>query len=259
MTPRIFFLLLALPLCAGRASAEQRLPGCAELSRLWLSSYRSVLKPTWPARALACGKADAALTAEEIRDIDTARAAYFLSATEWTRGGALMFKEPLVAGGGLTPPPDMLRWVGRRLKGLEYDVNAANAYADQEKGILHLTQADFKLELGADLAAQLIHESRHIGIPAYGHVPCTVPGQGTSPNCDPTIAEDFDGGGSHAIAALWLVWIANRSNWPVQARTSAEKTVKWVLKNRINDTYAADQFACRYLGAYVWNTKAKCL
>lgn len=39
---------------------------------------------------------------------------------------------------------------------------------------------------------------------------------------------------------------------------SAEKTVRWVLKNRINDTYAADQWACRYLGVHVWNTKAKC-
>lgn len=251
-------LAIVLCLCAGSASAEHALPECAALSQLWLSSYRAILKPTWPARALACAKAENQLTAEEIRDIDTARAAYILSATQWTRGGALMFKEPLVAGGGLTPPPNMLRWVGRRLKGLEYDQSATYAYADQEKGVLHLTKSDFRLELGADLAAQLIHESRHVGTPAYNHVPCTVPGQGSDPNCDPTIAEDFNGGGSHAIATLWLVWIANRSNWPLKARKTAEHTVKWVLKNRINDTYAADQFACRYLGAYVWNTKAKC-
>jgi hypothetical protein len=238
--------------------AEQQLPDCAALNKLWSSSYRAILNPTWPARELACGKADSRLTAEDIRDLDTARAAYFLSATEWTRGGELLFKDPLVAGGGIAPPPNMLRWVGRRLKGLEYDVNAKNAYADQEKGILHLTPADFKLEPGVGLAGQLIHESRHVGIPAYGHVACTVPGQGTDPNCDPTIAEDFNGGGSHAIATMWLVWVANRSNWPLAVRTRAENVAKWVLKNRINDTYAADQFACRYLGYFVWNTKAKC-
>jgi hypothetical protein len=252
------FLLPALLLFAGRASAQQKLPDCAALNKLWSSSYRAILKPTWPARDLACTKADKQLTTEDIRDIDTARAAYFLSATEWTRGGGLMFNEPLVAGGGLTPPPNMLRWVGRRLKGIEYDLKADNAYADQPAGILHLTPADFKLEPGVGLAAQLIHESRHVGIPAYGHVTCTVPGQKADPNCDPTIAEDFAGGGSHAIAALWLAWIANRSNWPPAVRASAVKTVKMVLTARINDTYAADQFACRYLGYYVWNTKAKC-
>lgn len=251
-------LAAALLLLAAPAAAEQRLPGCAELDRLWRSSYRAILKPTWPAAPLACAKPENALTAEEIRDIATARAAYVLGSTEWTRGGALLFREPLVAGGGLASPPDMLRWVGRRMKGLEYDVHAANAYADQGAGVLHLTKADFKLELGVNLAAQLIHEARHLGVPAYGHVACTVPGQGPGTNCDPTIAEDFDGGGSHAIAALWLAWIANRSEWPASAKRPAEATVKWVLKNRINDTYAADQWACRYLGVYVWNTKATC-
>lgn len=251
-------LAAVLVLLAGPAAAEQRLPDCAALSRLWLSSYRAILKPRWPARELACVKADNQMTAEEVRDIDTARAAYVLSATQWTRGGELMFGAPLVAGGGLAPPPDMLRWVGARLDGIEYDLNAGSAYADTGARVLHLTKGDFKLELGVDLAGQLIHEARHVGIPAYGHVPCAVPGQSADPNCDPTIAEDFDGGGSHAIAALWLAWIANRSNWPSEAKSSAEKTVRWVLKNRINDTYAADQWACRYLGVHVWNTKAKC-
>jgi hypothetical protein len=246
-------------LLAAPAAAEQRLPDCKALSALWMSKFRPILRPRWPAKELACSKADAQLTAEEIRDIDTARAAYYLSSTEWTRGGALMFSAPLVAGGGISAPPDMLRWVGRRLKGgLEYDLAAANAYADQDKGILHLTKGDFRLEPGVGLAGQLIHEARHVGIPAYGHVPCTVPGQGSDPNCDPTIAEDFDGGGSHAVAAIWLAWIANRSTWPLESRRSAEGVVVWVLKNRINDTYAADQFACRYLGRYVWNAKAKC-
>lgn len=246
-------VLLAVP-----AAAEQRLPDCAVLNQLWLKSYRPILKPTWPERDLACGKADQSLSQEDIRDLDTARAAYVLSATEWTRGGALMFRTPLVEGGGITPPPDMLSWVGARLSGLEYDSGAASAYADQKKRILHLTPSDFKLELGVNLAAQLIHESRHVGFPAYGHVACTVPGQSADPNCDPTIAEDFGGGGSHAIAALWLTWIANRSNWPLGARKTAAATVKWVLKNRINDTHEADRFACRYLGYNVWNVKAAC-
>lgn len=251
-------IVALLLLAAAPAAAEQALPDCATLSKLWLSSYRAILKPTWPAAELACSKAENALSAEEIRDIDTARAAYFLSATQWTRGGALLFKTPLVAGGGITPPPNMLRWVGRRLNGLEYDTAAKYAYAEQDKRILHLTAADFKLEPGVGLAAQLIHESRHVGIPAYGHVACTVPGQGSDPNCDPTIAEDFVGGGSHAIAAIWCAWISNRSTWPIAVRKIAERTVKDVLTTRINDTYAADAFACRYIGAYVWNTKAKC-
>lgn len=252
-------LLALAALLAVPAAAEQNLPACAELDRLWRGTFRAALKPRWPERPLACAKKEGELTAEEVRDLDLARAAYVLSATRWTRGGALMFKEPLVAGGGLSAPPNMLRWVGRRLRGgIEYDLAAKNAYADQENGILHLTKGDFRVELGADLAAQLIHESRHVGVPPYGHVACTVPGQGSDPNCDPTIAEDFDGGGSHAIAALWLAWIANRSEWPSAARKSAEKTVEWVLKNRINDTYNADRWACRYLGRNVWNVRAAC-
>lgn len=71
-------LAAVLVLLAGPAAAEQRLPDCAALSRLWLSSYRAILKPRWPARELACAKADNQMTAEEVRDIDTARAAYVL-------------------------------------------------------------------------------------------------------------------------------------------------------------------------------------
>lgn len=253
MSPRLAALLLLL---AAPASAEQALPGCAALNELWLSSYRAILKPLWPAQPLACAKAESALTAEEIRDLNAARAAFVLGSTEWT--SRALPGAPLVAGGGISAPPDMLRWVGRRLKGLRYDEQAAYAYADAGDGTLHLTKGDFKLEPGVDLAAQLIHESRHLGFPAYGHVACTVPGQGSGTNCDPTIAEDFDGGGSHAVASIWLAWIANRSRWPAAVRARAEKTANWVVKNRINDTYAADQFSCRYFGYHVWNTKAKC-
>ncbi|UPT73128.1 MAG: hypothetical protein M0D55_14685 [Elusimicrobiota bacterium] len=90
-------LALAAVLLAAPASAEQALPSCAELDKLW-PSYRAILKPTWPHAPLACSKSESSLSAEEIRDINTARAAYILSSTKWTRGGALMFKEPLVAG-----------------------------------------------------------------------------------------------------------------------------------------------------------------
>lgn len=37
-------------------AAEQKLPDCAALNRLWLSSYRAILKPAWPAAPLACAK-----------------------------------------------------------------------------------------------------------------------------------------------------------------------------------------------------------
>ena len=35
----MLFLLLALPLCAGRASAEQRLPDCAALGKQFLKNW----------------------------------------------------------------------------------------------------------------------------------------------------------------------------------------------------------------------------
>lgn len=247
-------MLAALILLAGGAFA-QPLPDCATLDSLWLSDYRAALKPDWPAQPLACGKADGALSKEEIRDLDAARAAFALDRTQWT--DTSLPGKPLVAGGGVARPPNMLRWVSDRIRGLRWDAQAQSAYANPQDGTIHLTPADFKLESGIGLAGQLIHESRHLGHPAYGHVECAVPGQ-SGPNCDPTIAEDFDGGGSHAIAALWLAWVSNRSRWPQADRKQAEKVANWVLKYRINDREAADAFSCRYFGYYLNKAKVAC-
>lgn len=255
---RLILLAAALAAADPAAGADQALPACAELNRLWRGEYRRLLKPQWPAADLACAKGEAGLSYEEMRDLDTARAAYVLSETRWT--STALPGAPLVQGGGIEPPPNMLHWIAARSRGL-YDDSAGSAYADQGDNTLHLARADFTVELGVNLAGQLIHEARHLaggGFPAYGHVPCMVGGQNGAPNCDPTIAEDFGGGGSHAVAVLWLSWIANRSRWPAAARKTAEKTVDWVMKNRVNDAWAADQFMCRYMGYYVHATRQKC-
>jgi hypothetical protein len=252
-------------------SGEQALPSCAALNRLWLGRFRAQLKPDWPAAPLACAKSPNALSVEEIRDLDTARAAYVLDRTIWTDRSYA--SQPLVPGGGAEPPPNMLEWVGARIRALRYDPQAEYAHADGGDGSIHLTPGDLKLESGIGLGAQLIHESRHLGLTPYGHVVCTVGDTKGDPNCDPTIAEDFGGGGSHAIAALWLVWIAHRSRWPAADRRQAEETAQWVLKMRINDRAAADAFSMRYfarhlppepaspsavVGLYVWLI-ARCL
>ena len=157
---------------AGGSSGEQRLPGCAALNRLWLGRFRAQLKPDWAAAPLACAKAQNVLSIEEIRDFDTARAAYVLDSTQWT--DTSYASQPLVAGGGASAPPNMLEWVGSRIRALRYDTQAPYAYAEGGDGSIHLTPGDFKMETGIGLAAQFIHESRHLGFPAYGHVVCKV-------------------------------------------------------------------------------------
>lgn len=236
------------------ASAAQALPDCAALSRFWLEKARRELKPSWPAAELSCWKSESTLSPAEVRDIATARAAYMLHHTQWTDRATM--GRPLVPGGGVSAPPaSMLEWVGARLKKLVYETQG-DAWAETADGSVHISAANFKLDEGFSLAGQLIHESRHLGHPAYGHVECTLPKQ-SGTNCDPTIAEDFDGGGSHAIATIWFAWIANRSRWSAETKKNAEKTAVWVLTNRINDKEGADLFACRYFGYYVYR-KADC-
>lgn len=230
-------------------SYEQRLPSCKELSQLWTKSYYKKLNPNWGYGPLPCHKAESSLTPLEKVKILTARAAYILDRTVFNYQ---LPTEPIVSYGRIqAPPKSMLNWVSLRIKGLTYNAYADYAYASRVTGRINLTSGDFNvngpMEMGIGLAGQIIHEARHLGPSAYGHIQCKVPGvKGT--NCDPTISEEFDLGGSHAVAALWLAYVAKNSFWPLSEREKAKEVVRWVLQNRINDSYEVrNAFAQRYL------------
>lgn len=242
-----FLILLVLTLFTSSAFAEQSLPSCGELSKLWTSTYYNKLKPNWGFGPLPCHKANSKLTKLDKVKILSARAAYILDKTVFNYRLPV---GPIVSYGRIqAPPKSMLNWVASRINGLVYDAYAEYAYCDQAARKIHLTPADFnvtgEMEMGIGLAGQLIHESRHAGFPAYGHVMCN---DGSAYNCDPTISEEFDLGGSHAVAALWLAYVARNSSWPVAERNKAADVVRWVLHNRINDSYEVrNAFAQRYL------------
>lgn len=264
---RAFFLLLvagALP-----ARAEQRLPSCEELDRLWVARYYRAIRPDWGAHHLDCARPVAALGMTATRDMATALAAYYLERTVWT---AQPYFQPVAGWGEVTAPPaNMLEWVSSRSRGLMGDPQTRDkngrkvdvAYFDAIEGKIHLSPRNFMFESklpedearqrrGVGLAAQLIHESRHAG---YSHVAC-VPGGAF--DCDPTVTEEFQNGGSHAIAINWLAWIVRGSDWGAQTKATAREIMRDILSTRINDKAAADAFACRYLGAPVIRTKKRC-
>lgn len=228
---------------------EQRLPSCEELSRLWMGPYYTKLKPSLPYYKLSCHKSFDQMKDIEKASIMLARAAYVLDKTVFNYK---LPYPPIVSYGRIqAPPKSMLDWVAVRIKGLVYNAYTPYAYASRLTGKINLTPEDFRVSKGFDtgigLAGQIIHESRHIGKTFYGHVECTVPGE-TGPNCDPTISEEFDNGGSHAVAALWLAYIARNSYWPEADRKEAAETVRWVLKHRINDSFEVrNAFSRRYL------------
>jgi len=225
---------------------EQSHLACEDLSKLWVTKYYNKLKPNWGKYPLPCSKNENDLSRLERVQIMTARAAYVLDKTVFNYR---LPSPPIVSYGRIQAIPNMLEWVSRRLKGgLVFDAYADYAYASWWTGKIHLTKDDFKkLDNGIGLAGQIIHETRHLGLTRYGHVECTVPGQ-SGPNCDPTISEEFDNGGSHAVAALWLAYIARNSFWPESDREQAAEVVRWVLRNRINDSYEVrNAWSERYL------------
>lgn len=228
---------------------EQSLPSCGELSKLWTTSYYNKLKPNWGYGPLPCSKEEWQMTDLDKVKILSARAAYVLDKTIFNYR---LPTQPIVSYGRIqAPPKSMLDWVSRRISGLVYDVYAKNAYCSLWTKKIHLTSADYNvkgsMEMGIGLAGQLVHEARHAGTQVYRHVTCTV-GDQPGPNCDPTISEEFDNGGSHAVAALWLAYIARNSYWPQAEKDKAADVVRWVLHNRINDSYEVrNAFAQRYL------------
>lgn len=242
--------LLLVSLFATSAFAyEQKLPSCGELSRLWTTSYYNKLKPNWGYGPLPCNKDESQLSDLEKVKILSARAAYVLDKTIFNYQ---LPTQPIVSYGRIqAPPKSMLDWVAKRISGLVYNVYANSAHAGLWTKRIHLTPADFNvkgsMEMGIGLAGQIVHEARHAGTPVYRHVTCTV-GDQPGKNCDPTISEEFDLGGSHAVAALWLSYIARNSYWPEAERNKAADVVRWVLHNRINDSYEVrNAFARRYL------------
>jgi hypothetical protein len=265
------FLALLVLLLAAPGRAEQHLPPCEDLSRLWQDRFYGRLNPDWARHPLRCGVAIQNLTQKESRDLAFAAAAYFLDKTIWT-GSPYSF--PVVAWGGIGAPPDsMLDWVAQRTTGVSADLQTVDekgnpidsAYRDKATGRIHLTPRNFDFvrykgksdfdalhARGATLAGQLVHEARHQG---YDHVACA---DGTY-NCDPTVSEEFYGGGSHGVASLWSAWIARASAWPEAAKAAVREQMEWVLRYRINDHDAADAFSCRYLGKRLLDVRKKCL
>lgn len=243
---RLILILVALLFSSTALAWEQQHLPCEELSRLWVSKYYNKLKPNWGYGRLPCHKSVESMSRLERVQIMTARAAYVLDKTVFNYR---LYRRPIVSYGRIQAIPNMLDWVGARLKGLVFNAYADYAYANQRAGKINLTIDDYKnMDNGIGLAGQIIHETRHLGPIFYGHVECTVPGQ-SGPNCDPTISEEFDNGGSHAVAALWLAYVARNSFWPESDREQAAEVVRWVLKNRINDSYEVrNAWSERYLG-----------
>ncbi|HXH30981.1 MAG TPA: hypothetical protein VNJ01_09235 [Bacteriovoracaceae bacterium] len=251
------YILLACTFIATHPAkaAVQKLPDCQTLNALWMRTYYSKLKPSWTKTPLNCSKSPADYSSFEKINALTARAAYVLDKTSFTYRTQDLPRTPIVYYGRVqAPPASMLDWVAQRIGRLIYDERATSAYATRSfygVGEVHLTPGDYNLgapmELGIGLAAQIIHEARHLGFPDYSHIRCDNSGDY---NCDATISEEFDQGGSHGVAALWLAWIYKFSSWPQSEKLKAAETVKWVLSNRINDSYAVrNAFSLRYLGS----------
>ncbi len=245
----------------------QRLPNCYTLSNLWTKSYYYKMKPHWPLQRLACDRDENSLYLHEKIDIALARTAYVLDRTVFNDYS--IASKPIVPGGRVQAVPgSMLNWVAARFDRLLIDGNKnASARAGVTgNGIreIVITLGDFHFEYGlptgVGLSGQMIHEARHLGFPGYGHVQCRyglppIPENFIGPvseddtNCDETISEEFENGGSHGIGILWLTWIATRSNWSQWDRDNCKNVVRILLKARINASYAVkNAFFQRYFG-----------
>lgn len=247
-------VLFSLLISTSSFANVQTLPSCEELSKLWTTNYWYKLKPNLPWGNLACNKKTAQLKKLEHAAIHLARAAYVLDKTVFNYQLPV---GPIVSYGRIqAPPKSMLNWVAVRMNGVVVDYFAKYAYASPATKKIHLTYDDVgigkPLTIGIGLAGQIIHETRHVGKTFYGHVECTIP-EASGPNCDPTISEEFDNGGSHAVAALWLAYIARNSFWPEKDREEAASVVRWVLYNRINASFEVrNAWAQRYLWEKLW-------
>ena len=258
-------VLLLLP---SLVVAGQEMPSCSQLSSLWQNRFYGLLKPDWAKRPLRCDLIDTGryseLQRKEEIDVTVARAAYILDKTEWARTSPA-FKKPFVSYGGISAPPDsMLEYVSARTTGVVYNRSLSGAMRDMNNGRIHLGGDNFNSKAvldgldGMHLAGQLVHEARHAD---ELHHLCPGQAAGETPNCDLTITEEFYGGGSHGVAAIWLAWIANYSTWPASFRKAAQKSALWVMGPegaRINDRASADLWTCRYFATRVWETKKKC-
>lgn len=237
-------------------SQEQRLPECYRLSHLWINQFYSKLNPyiaenkKLPLTTLACDKPQSSWTFNEKMSYQLAKAAYVLDKTIFNRSS--LPSTPLVSYGRIQSPPDsMLDWVAKRMKKLVIHESVGVPHASAETKTVYLTIDDLGFnnlatDIGLGLSGQLVHESRHIGYPSYGHVQCE---RSSGYNCDPAISEEFDGGGSHGVAVLWMAWLAKKSKCPKAEREKLDPVIDWVLQHRINGNLTTrNNFALRYLG-----------
>lgn len=235
----------------------QSMPDCETLSSLWLSRYHSLLKVKIPLKALSCiqttaqkgwvtGRKKALKSKSDPfaqMSLALARGAYLLDATVFQPGPFYGLSSKTL----VRPPASMLEWISARLRGgivMNYDVDYP--YAILETGTIHFP---ITLETGdaIEIAGQLIHESRHINFPPIYHVECQ---SGAGLACDESLTSWINSptAGPHAVAALWLSWIAKRSYWEPEITNRAEAVVRWVVENRVHNSYMEKQeWLKRYL------------
>lgn len=243
----------------GRSLASvQTMPDCKTLSELWVNRYHPLLKVKFPLAPLPCD-AIAMMGARPTRGATTkvkhefmrrlikakvkdpyglisygiAQGAYLLDSTEFQRSPMLISNRGLVD----VPPASMLSWVAKRAHGgIDIITNEGFPSADVARGIINLPKT-LEGSDGIEFAGQLIHEARHINFPPIYHTRCVTP-VNSDAQCDESLTEYFNSAtaGPHAVAALWLSWIAKRSKWNPEIKGRAEAVVRWIVQNRVNNT-----------------------